>query len=412
MPWLTVFRIHVFADLQPYICTFSTCKDALVQFPNRKMWLDHEFDEHRVHKSWVCPDCSAESFSPDAWDEHLRQDHDVIFAGPQHSIALGSAQKVVSKPIDKQECPMCKVIPGTTRRAFSTHVGRHMEQIALAVLPRETEDDLEGSSVATDLPIHDQRKGSNARSDVAPSVNSSGGPLEIHEVSAFDPPKTDPSVEIIAFTGDQQRASPPTSVLAPGSSKNPLRVRTWTDRSGTYIADAEWIGFTKDDQLNLRKVNGVEIEVPMVKLAVEDLKYVEQTSGVSLDWEIGASDQTGSLAGHTHERLWKCDQCPKNFRRWYSLRKHKQCHADADAISFPCDQCPQSFRRQDTLRVHKENNHVNVFRCERCDERFGRNDVLMVRTMRLYQYGSCTNLTTDAHSPRASRRSDKMYLCQ
>ena len=131
------------------------------------MWVDHEFHEHRVNRSWACPDCAVESFSPDAWDEHLRQEHGVIVSGPLHTIALGRAQRIIPKPIDEQECPMCKIVPGTTRRAFSTHVGRHMEQIALAVLPRETDDDVERSSVADDLTIRDPRTGSSPTADLA-----------------------------------------------------------------------------------------------------------------------------------------------------------------------------------------------------------------------------------------------------
>ena len=51
-----------------------------------------------------------------------------------------------------QRCPLCLVPADMSRRAFTTHVSKHMEQIALAALPRnvepdsETESDVETSS--------------------------------------------------------------------------------------------------------------------------------------------------------------------------------------------------------------------------------------------------------------------------
>lgn len=196
------------ADLQPYICTFSTCKDALVKFPTRKMWVDHEFDEHRVNRSWVCPDCSAESFSSDAWDEHLRQEHNITFEGSQHAIALDSARRITSKPIDEQQCRLCKAIPGSTRRAFSTHVGRHMEQIALVVLPRETEDGLEGSSDASDLPIHGQQEGPSLGPDVVLSPNAESGSVNKTETSVFGDSETGHLADINSVIRDAGTASP------------------------------------------------------------------------------------------------------------------------------------------------------------------------------------------------------------
>lgn len=295
MLWLTVFRIHVFADLQPYICTFSTCADALVQFRTRKVWADHEFDVHRIRRTWACPDCAVESSSPGTWDEHLRQEHGIIFSGPQHSIALASAQRIMPNPIDEQKCPICKIIPGMTQRAFSTHVGGHMEQIALAVLPRETDDDDEESSVATDLPIHDQRKETNPSPDLTPPLSASGGSIDQPEESLLDDSGSHPFGEM----GNQQKASPFTSTDTIGSIK----------MTGPFP--------------NLEKV------------------------------ETG--DQTGSVTGHADkDRFWKCDQCPLRFSRDFDLQRHKKVHLGIKPSRtklFHCPGCNMSFGRQDWLVV-------------------------------------------------------------
>jgi len=64
----------------------------------------------------------------------------------------------------------------------------------------------------------------------------------------------------------------------PDSSK----VRQWTDRSKSFSVEAQFLGL-KDGKINLHKLNGVKIAVPVVKMSVEDLEYVERVTGVSLD---------------------------------------------------------------------------------------------------------------------------------
>ena len=76
-----------------------------------------------------------------------------------------------------------------------------------------------------------------------------------------------------------------------GSKSKPdmTRTRTWTDRSGTFKVEAQFIGL-KDGKIHLHKLNGVKIAVPVVKMAIEDLEYVEKTTGVSLDDDKPLSD--------------------------------------------------------------------------------------------------------------------------
>ena len=73
------------------------------------------------------------------------------------------------------------------------------------------------------------------------------------------------------------------------SKPNSSRVRTWTDRSGTFKVDAEFIGL-REGKIHLHKINGVKIAVPVAKMAVEDLEYVEQATGASLDEDKPLSD--------------------------------------------------------------------------------------------------------------------------
>ncbi|KAK5654943.1 hypothetical protein OQA88_6700 [Cercophora sp. LCS_1] len=66
------------------------------------------------------------------------------------------------------------------------------------------------------------------------------------------------------------------------SKPDKSRVREWTDRTGTFSVEAEFLG-VKDGKLNLHKTNGVKIAVPVSKMSTKDLDYVERMTGMSFD---------------------------------------------------------------------------------------------------------------------------------
>jgi hypothetical protein len=138
-------RRHVFADLKPYICTFSGCKMELKTFPTRKMWEEHEFNRHREKAGWGCPECPSNFPTLAESYDHLEEFHKLSRDGQQfHNVA----QTIVRRQPDftNLECPLCMCIPGESRRNFVTHVGKHMEGIALATLPRGNASDSDSDS--------------------------------------------------------------------------------------------------------------------------------------------------------------------------------------------------------------------------------------------------------------------------
>ncbi|KAI9746062.1 MAG: cytoskeletal protein binding protein [Claussenomyces sp. TS43310] len=66
------------------------------------------------------------------------------------------------------------------------------------------------------------------------------------------------------------------------SKPDVTKVRTWTDRSKSFSVEAQFLAL-KDGKINLHKMNGVKIAVPVAKMSVGDLEYVERITGVSLD---------------------------------------------------------------------------------------------------------------------------------
>ncbi|ERF75962.1 hypothetical protein EPUS_01328 [Endocarpon pusillum Z07020] len=142
------WKIHVFADLQPYICTFDSCRSMLVTFPNRKAWSEHELTQHRTHQSWRCRLCATTFTSETSLAEHSQLKHEL----PQHYCKLLAASSVAKSidplPVTDERCPLCLQEGWPSRRKFETHVGRHLEEIALSVLPRDVESDSDQQSDA------------------------------------------------------------------------------------------------------------------------------------------------------------------------------------------------------------------------------------------------------------------------
>ncbi|EAA32617.3 hypothetical protein GE21DRAFT_6575 [Neurospora crassa] len=141
------WQMHVFADLSSYICTFEGCPAPL--FETRQQWFQHEMEVHR--KNWRCDMC--EEFYHSLWDmkRHLTQKHsDIIGAGnaEAHAERLGRPpQKIRAK-----DCPLCdpnwnlqqpsRWLTGDwemTAEAFGDHLGKHLEDLSLLVLPPTTD---------------------------------------------------------------------------------------------------------------------------------------------------------------------------------------------------------------------------------------------------------------------------------
>ncbi|KAI8073889.1 hypothetical protein BC940DRAFT_289441 [Gongronella butleri] len=62
---------------------------------------------------------------------------------------------------------------------------------------------------------------------------------------------------------------------------DPDRLRTWTDRSGSFRVDAQYLSFS-DGKLRLHKSNGVKIDVPVDKMSSEDIRWVERRNNLPL----------------------------------------------------------------------------------------------------------------------------------
>lgn len=92
-----------------------------------------------------------------------------------------------------------------------------------------------------------------------------------------------------SLSGDKRESRRSSGKDQAKSKPNQGRIRTWTDRTGTFKVEAEFIGL-RDGKIHLHKQNGVKIAVPVSKMSVEDLEYVENATGTSLDDDKPLSD--------------------------------------------------------------------------------------------------------------------------
>jgi hypothetical protein len=78
---------------------------------------------------------------------HLRAEHGTLPEKKKAlSISLGLYEQRKPHEAISLSCPLCLCIPGKSRRNFIKHAGKHMENIALAALPRENGSDSEPDS--------------------------------------------------------------------------------------------------------------------------------------------------------------------------------------------------------------------------------------------------------------------------
>ena len=148
--------MHVFSDLQPYICTSPLCDQGLTQFITRKAWAEHEFEEHGLLHYWKCSQCNLTYADLEQAKEHLQTNHRDTLR--QTHLGLTPEATLQCREIANAErpCPLCLESLGGRRREWVKHVGRHMEEIALMVLPKEDSisdsDSEHGKELASDLP--------------------------------------------------------------------------------------------------------------------------------------------------------------------------------------------------------------------------------------------------------------------
>jgi hypothetical protein len=171
--------MHVFADLQSYLCTHEACRDALNTFPTRKLWADHEFNEHFTLRQWRCFTCRATTRTQQSFVDHLTNNHNIVLTGHRLTAAIAEAQETDLIPgFINHKCALCSKSSWQTKRAYATHVGQHLEEISLACLPRDEGDssddalDTDTSSAVTMINVVRLDQSVNHEMDPNPEIQN------------------------------------------------------------------------------------------------------------------------------------------------------------------------------------------------------------------------------------------------
>ena len=123
------------------------------------------------------------------------------------------------------------------------------------------------------------------------------------------------------------------------------KVRVWTDRSGSFKVEAQFIGL-KDGKIHLHKLNGVKIAVPVVKMAAEDLEYVENVTGVSLDEDKPLSDiRRRSLREQKEQKQVNGHERKRSLSGPASVQQPKTSEYDWFGFFLECGVSPHQCER-------------------------------------------------------------------
>ncbi|KAI5810634.1 hypothetical protein BZA77DRAFT_347640 [Pyronema omphalodes] len=153
---------HVFRDIRPYVCTFRNCSQASRLYSSRHEWFHHECEFHRLE--WRCEYCDEVSSSSQAFKNHITKRHRHLLDIESIAVLVDRSERVVES---SQPCPLC---PEThTPKRLQRHLGKHMQQIALFVLPgslqEDEEDDDDNVEETKDEDIDNEDDGESAESD-------------------------------------------------------------------------------------------------------------------------------------------------------------------------------------------------------------------------------------------------------
>ncbi|PKK44968.1 hypothetical protein CI102_11366, partial [Trichoderma harzianum] len=133
------WKKHVFRDLQPYVCLFDNCSSPSQLYQRRKDWVAHMKQEHWV--SWSCSyGCSKSFRSQESFEKHVTTIHGQNF----ESIDLQAVLNLCRFPSDTNTvgiCPFCFDYEIKSDKSYQSHVGDHLERLALFVLPKTLYDD-------------------------------------------------------------------------------------------------------------------------------------------------------------------------------------------------------------------------------------------------------------------------------
>ena len=389
--------MHVFSDLQPYICTFPDCPNELAQFSSRAAWADHEFSQHRILQSWKCPECEEKYRSESEWEDHVCMQHEFKLAGNDLQIAKTLAFVVEEATrIDGEECPLCHKVLHEARRGYVKHVGTHMEEIALITLPRDTEEDEDSTSGSTSASsdrgsmklVSDDLKtfATNfilTSSGPVGDFQKMGGGENLLESAAREIEKSDHSAEGVTTLDD-----PSTRSTLPSEGSREQKFVHSNETGQGSVSKNDWIIWDSEDHDDIGSIDSTSQPNEPYRATFPPFSPHEKSSRIENDsgggLNISSDNHHGPIrlgtprprtvcgstpAGTEQDRQDKSQaqvhhclagDCSYTTPRPADLKRHYRAkHSGPQDEDYKCsyESCTRKFRRKDHFRVHCKRVH-------------------------------------------------------
>ncbi|KAL9616494.1 MAG: hypothetical protein Q9160_008637 [Pyrenula sp. 1 TL-2023] len=304
------WKLHIYSDLQAYMCTSKECPESLALFTTRKGWVQHEIDHHLSSLIYRCPRCEDIIDTKDELLHHMEESHDTVIENFRSAI-LAKAQVIEQRPASDAECQLCHQTSFTNNREYATHVGKHLEEIALIALPR-----------ADDSDDSDDESSDTGDSDEAEPTIENKRPPSQSLANVRDPlvlAETKPSVPNINVGNSYLR--PPPEVTEENPPFSPLPPFSSTIPRFPEITPSQ----APSDR---------EHKCPYCSTTFKRHHNLKS-----------------HLLTHSQEKPYVCPICDSRFRRLHDLKRHTKLHTGERP--HVCNKCGRRFARGDALNRHQ-----------------------------------------------------------
>lgn len=131
-------RKHVFRDLRPYVCVEKSCQKPNVHYARRIEWINHMEQDH--WRRWSCSfECSETFPTWNTFRAHVQSSHGHVI--PVDGMRAWEATSLLRNFDIPEACPLCQDFQTKDTKRYSSHVGHHLELLALFSLPQSGEND-------------------------------------------------------------------------------------------------------------------------------------------------------------------------------------------------------------------------------------------------------------------------------
>jgi hypothetical protein len=352
-------RKHVFRDLRPYVCIWNDCVSTGQDFQKRKDWISHMTREH--WRQWDCPfGCSTPLDDSRALESHLKGIHAEKLDTRRATEILVRISRIDTGKANG-DCPLCWNFEVKSIRQYASHVGHHLEQLALFALPNldecEEEDREDRASQTnedekrkadslkhpnetskSEVPDHDKVEESPAyaKKHTSETSSESGSSVQGREDEGSSPEG------LMSETGDHSElgVQPSEQIIKPGvlgnhpenDAEQARDSKRTEDREGSlYPRNAET---HQPHERDKGQPSNDDLPISLDRLSISAHRDTErQQPRDSLERpsvKAHAGSSSSSRSKYVREKIWYCAWCNFGPLDWTYDRSCVECGRQRD----------------------------------------------------------------------------------